>query len=138
MRLAIALVSLGLSACITTQGDPLAPSASGTLSLADGVDYTQFHAIEIHFDRVDGTYGDDFTELREPPFAFPMEFDTGLGFGTSDARTYRLGVWFSNGTWDMPTATPPAGAAHATADIAIPDCTDGCSTVRGVALQLLP
>ena len=138
MRIALAALSLSFAACMMPHGDPSAPSAEGTLSIASGVDPTQFHAIEIHFDRLDGTYGQSTTEVLEPPFQFPLDFYSSEGFGTSDAHTYKLSVWFSNGTWDMPTSAPPAGAAHASMEVPIPNCTDGCATVRDLALVLAP
>jgi hypothetical protein len=138
MRIVVALLSLSLTACFTMTGDPSAPSAEGTLRLAPNADPTLFHSIEVHWDRVDGTYGESTTEVLDPPFYFPMQFYAGQGFGRSDAHTYRLSVWFSNGTWDMPTTAPPAGAAHASMELAIPKCTDGCPAVRDVELVLAP
>jgi hypothetical protein len=134
----VALVCLGLSGCFTMHGDPSAPAAEGEVRLAAGAQSTGFTALEIHWDRVDGTYGESSVDVYQLPQAFPMQLYTGLGLGRSDAHTYRLSAWFSNGTWDQPTTSPPAGAAHATLDIAIPNCTDGCPAVRDVELVLAP
>ncbi len=138
MRIALALLSLGLSACFTITGDPSAPSAEGELRLAPGADSGTFSALEIHWDRVGGTYGESVVDVYPLPQAFPMQLFAGQGFGRSDARIYRLSAWFSNGTWDQPTTSPPNGAAHASLEIAIPDCTDGCAAVRDVELVLAP
>jgi hypothetical protein len=138
MRIVLALLSLGLSACFTMHGDPSAPAAEGELRLAAGAQTAGFTALEIHWDRVDGTYGESSVDVYQLPQQFPMQLFAGNGFGTSDAHTYRLSAWFSNGTWDNPTTSPPTGAARATLDIAIPKCTDGCPAVRDVDLVLAP
>lgn len=139
MRIVIAAVLTLATGCfITTEGDPSAPAAEGTLSLSAAADTSTFTALEIHWDRVDGTYGESGVDVLEAPWYFPMEYRTPLGFGRSDAHTYRLSVWFSNGTWDAPTTAPPQGSAHATQDVEIPKCTDGCPSVRDVELTLAP
>ena len=138
MRIVLALLSLVLSACFTMHGDPSAPSAEGELRLAAGAQSTGFTALEIHWDRVDGTYGESSVDVYQLPQQFPMQLYTDLGLGRSDAHTYRLSAWFSNGTWDQPTRSPPAGAAHGTLEIAIPECSDGCAAVRDVELVLAP
>lgn len=138
MRIVLALLALGLSACFTMHGDPSAPSAEGEIRLAPGADTGGFSALEIHWDRVGGTYGEGSVDVYQLPQDFPMQLFAGQGFGRSDARTYRLSAWFSNGTWDHPTLSPPAGAAHATMEIAIPECSDGCAAVSGVQLVLAP
>jgi hypothetical protein len=118
-------------------GEPLAPSASGNLTVTSIADTTEFDSLELHWDRVDGTFGDPSTDVirrADIPFVFPMEFSIGFQLGTSDASTYRLSAWFSNAT--APTEAPAPDAPRGSVELPIGDCTAGCPTVTDVVLEL--
>lgn len=112
----VALLILALAGC-----DRFFPGAEGTLTLASTASTDGFTAIEVHWDAI----GDDQHRIAVFPVEFPRHFLVGVDAGETDATTFLLSAWLSNGTMEAPTQAPPPGAPYAsmTVDVSAGDCT---------------
>lgn len=129
--------------------DPLAPSASGTISLGDGVDSGAFSSLEARAfpDSTDGeTLVPDSSEVRTlsrslsdgVTFPYPYEFDP--RFGYSDKQRWRLLAWLSKSGGE--DSVPAAGEPFGVTTFDLGDCSDCkgpgtfCAVTEGVEITI--
>jgi hypothetical protein len=98
--------SLILLLCVTGCDD-FTPSAEGMLSLDPSASADGFTTIEVHWDAIGDVQHD--VEIITP-FELPRNYYVGGGCCGSDAKSFRLSAWLSNGTEASPTTGPSPGA----------------------------
>ena len=113
----VALLIFALAGC-----DRFFPAAEGTLTLAPTASTDGFTAIEVHWDAI----GDDQHRIAVFPAEFPQHFLVGADAGETDATTFLLSAWLSNGTTEAPSQAPPPGAPYTamTVDVSAGDCLE--------------
>ncbi|HEY4177795.1 MAG TPA: hypothetical protein VGM90_13205 [Kofleriaceae bacterium] len=128
----IGLVGILVAAC-----DPAGPEASGTIFLAPGVSADGYSILETYWEPADGSQYPASLDRYDAPLAFPMPLHTGVGIGFSDSDKYRLTAWLTN-EYSPIVGELPAGTPHATINIDIPECSNGCDAVDGFVVELAP
>lgn len=117
---------LALAAC----GDPLSPSATGTIDIAPSVDVTQYTRLVVEIVPTDDAANDASTLSDMPaPVSWPADFEVGGDVDPRPVATrYQVDAWLATAEG---TTEPADGAPHASAAV-------GCCTVADIALVLAP